>query len=157
MLRYALAALAVCLALVGAVACGDDDSEGQTTAPSQTAAASQEVCSSVADVQQAAGTLGALDPANTTLTQLQTAVTDLQSAASGLASAASAASSADQEALSSAVRRAQVGRAVGRAGPRRGRIASAGPCRCGRRRGPGRAGRGRPRPDCPGGAGTTTG
>ena len=103
MLRYALAALAVCLALVGAVACGDNDSEGQTTAPSQTAAASQEVCSSVADVQQAAGTLGALDPANTTLTQLQTAVTDLQSAASGLASAASAASSADQEALSSAV------------------------------------------------------
>ena len=103
MLRYALAALAVCLALAGAVACGDDDSGGQTTAPSQTAAPNQEVCAGVADVQQAAGTLTALDPANTTLTQLQTAVTDLQSAASGLASAASAASSANQEALSSAV------------------------------------------------------
>ncbi len=103
MLRYALAALAVCLALVGAVACGDDDSEGQTAAPAQTAASSQEVCSSAADVQQAAGALSGLDPANTTATQLQTAVTDLQSAASGLASAASAASSADREALSSAV------------------------------------------------------
>jgi hypothetical protein len=85
------------------VACGDDDSGGQTTAPSQTAAPSQEVCADVADVQQAADSLRELDPANTTLTQLQTALTDLQGAASGLASAASGASSADQEALSSAV------------------------------------------------------
>ena len=63
MLRYALAALAVCLALVGAVACGDDDSDSQTAAPSQ------EVCSSVADVQQAADSLRGLDPANTTNTR----------------------------------------------------------------------------------------
>jgi hypothetical protein len=97
MLRYALVALAVCLAVVGAVACGDDDSDSQTAAPSQ------DVCTNVADVQQAAGALRGLDPANTTLTQVQSAVTDLQSAASGLASAASASSSADQEALSSAV------------------------------------------------------
>ena len=101
MLRYALTALAVCLALVGAVACGDDDSDSQTAAPAQTAAS--QVCSSVADVQQAADSLRGLDPANTTATQLQTAVADLQSAASGLASAASSASSADREALSSAV------------------------------------------------------
>ena len=97
MLRYALAALAVCLALVGAVACGDDDSDSQTAAPNQ------DVCSNVADVQQAAGALRGLDPANTTVTQVQSAYTDLQSAVSGLTSAASGASSADQEALSSAV------------------------------------------------------
>ena len=80
-----------------------DRGAGQTAAPSQTAAPNQAVCSSVADVQQAAGALRALDPANTTVTQVQAAFTDLQSATSGLASAASAASSADQEALSSAV------------------------------------------------------
>ena len=67
------------------------------------AAPSQEVCSSVADVQQAADSLRGLDPANTTITQVQAAFTDLQSATSGLASAAAGASSADQEALSSAV------------------------------------------------------
>ena len=94
--RYALAALVVCLSLVGAVACGDDDSGSQTEVPNQ------EVCASAADVRQAADALRGLDPANTTLTQLEAGASDLESAVSGLTAAASDASSADREAFASA-------------------------------------------------------
>ena len=148
MLRYALVALAVCLALIGAVACGDDDSDCQTAAPGQTAASIQEVCSNVADVQQAAG---ALRGSTRRTPRRPSPDRRHRSAERGLGAGVGRIRRLERGpgGVLERRRRAQVGRPVGRPGPRRGRIAPAGPCRGGRRCRPGRAGCGRPRPRLP--------
>jgi hypothetical protein len=96
-LKATFATLAACLALLGVAACGDDDDEQSQTA------ANEALCAEVADAQEAASAVTSLDPANTTLTELESAATSLTDALGDLRSAASDASSADQEALSSAV------------------------------------------------------
>lgn len=98
-----LAALA--LALGG---CGDDSEDAETATPATTgattsqAAADAAFCASLDDLEDAAGDLRSLDPANTTITQLTTAATGLGAAWADVRAAAGDARDIDSAALQDA-------------------------------------------------------
>ena len=95
MLRYTLAALVACLALVGAVACGDDD-ESQATAEENLCASLEGFSAALANVEG----VQLLDPdAN----QANTSVQRARATWSGAQAAAEDVQEADANALSSAV------------------------------------------------------
>lgn len=95
-----LAALMVLLAL-GLAACGDDDTSeaGATTSQTDSNAA---FCASLTDLGDATDDLKALDPTDTTLTELTTTATGLITASADVLSAAKDDVSIDTAALSQA-------------------------------------------------------
>lgn len=95
-----LGALVVLLAL-GLAGCGSDSTPAAGSTTSQTSS-NEAFCASLTDVQDAATGLKALDPTNTTLTELATKATSLLTAGTGLLSAAKDDVSIDTAALGQA-------------------------------------------------------